>query len=87
MTDKREREAMSASSDPRVVAVRADAKVGRGTCSTVDECMTDDELVAWLDEFGANTVKRAVREMRGFEAVRQDYASEIVAEAGESEGW
>jgi hypothetical protein len=87
MTDEREREAMSASSDPRVVAVRADAKVGEGTCAMVDECLSDEELVAWLDEVGANTVKRAIREMRQYEADYRGYEAEIMAEAGDPEGW
>lgn len=36
----------SAMFDPRVVAIRADNVVGRGSCSHWDECYSDDELVA-----------------------------------------
>lgn len=35
--------------DPRVTAIRADPLVGRGTCSTVDECMDDSDLIFELD--------------------------------------
>ena len=38
--------------DPRVAAIRADEKVGRGSCSAIDEAFTDAELTAWLDEAG-----------------------------------
>ena len=35
-----------------IAAVRADQKVGRGSCSVIDECYTDAELVAALEEIG-----------------------------------
>jgi len=44
---------MNATRHPRhdeiVAAIRANSLVGRGTCSPVDECFTDDELV---EQFG-----------------------------------
>lgn len=66
--------------DPRVAAVRADDQVGRGSCSSIDECMTDDELVAYLDERGATTPAEAVAEARKTWAVQQ-------AVWNEREGW
>ena len=74
---------MSASSDPRVVAVRADATIGRGTCSSVDECFTDEEVIARLDEEGITTPDGAVEEMRFLHDIWADTMAEAVAESGE----
>jgi hypothetical protein len=49
-----------ASSDPRVVAIREHPKVGRGTCTSIDECFGDSELAEFLDECDVKTVKAAV---------------------------
>lgn len=46
--------------DPRIEAIRKDPKVGRGTCTTIDEATTDSELVIALDEAGVTTVEEAV---------------------------
>jgi len=51
---------MSKSNDPRVVAIRANEKVGRGSCSSIDECMEDSEIVKTLDELGIEEPWRAV---------------------------
>lgn len=37
------------SSDPRVIAIRADQLVGRNSCSPVDECFSDLELIEELE--------------------------------------
>ena len=37
--------------DGWVTKIRASNTLGRGSCSTVDECMTDDELKAELSDF------------------------------------
>lgn len=55
--------------DKRVLAIRADKLVGRGTCSAVDECMSDSELTAMLDECGITTVKNAVKFARDHEQI------------------
>jgi hypothetical protein len=47
--------------DPRITAVRANKKVGRGSCSSIDECMTDEELLAALNENGVKTPATAVK--------------------------
>lgn len=47
--------------DVRVSAVRADRKVGRGSCSVVDEAMTDEELVAALDKARVRSISGALK--------------------------
>jgi len=46
--------------DKRVEAIRSHPKVGRGTCSVIDETWSDQELVTELDAMGANTTTKAV---------------------------
>lgn len=41
-----------ASKDPRLLAIRKDPVVGRGSCSAIDECMTDLEVCLYLDKDG-----------------------------------
>ena len=55
--------------DPRVIAVRADVLVVRGTGSSIDECYSDSELVQYLDSFDATTPKEAVVEAREAEEI------------------
>lgn len=61
-----------------VAAVRADNMVGRGTCSVIDECYGDDELVAMFEDREVTTVRGAVAEARAthrvFHAVAADRA-------------
>lgn len=47
--------------DVRVSAIRDDKVIGRGTCSSVDECMGDEEIVAALDAEEIETSVAAVR--------------------------
>jgi hypothetical protein len=47
-------------SDSRVEAIRSNKRVGRGTCTTIDEAYTDNELVEALDEAEAITVEEAI---------------------------
>jgi hypothetical protein len=61
--------------DPRVEAIRNDTKVGCGTCSTIDECFTDAELAAALDERNITTPKVALRWARGFERLHRELES------------
>lgn len=37
--------------DPRIEAIRSDESIGRGTCSSLDECYSDQELLDELDSF------------------------------------
>lgn len=57
---ERKRLADLAKRDPRVVAIRADKKVGRGSCSSIDEAMEDREVVAALDAAGITSVTGAL---------------------------
>jgi hypothetical protein len=47
--------------DERVEAVRNHPKVGRGSCSWIDECLTDQDLAEELDQAGATSAAAAVR--------------------------
>lgn len=49
------------STDIRVVAVRENKLVGRGSCSSIDECMEDSELVSEFNRENITTPKAAVR--------------------------
>lgn len=43
-----------------VAAVRDHKIVGRNTCSPIDECMTDDELIETFVRLGITTRRRAI---------------------------
>lgn len=47
--------------DPRVIAIRADKAVGEGTCSSIDECYENTQLLETLNERGMLTPELAVR--------------------------
>lgn len=53
-------ELRGASADPRVRAIRKDEKVGKGSQSSIDETMTDSELLEELSELGITSPKEAV---------------------------
>ena len=61
-------------SDPRVEAIRSNERVGRGTCTTIDEAYTDDELVEALNEAEVTTVEKAVAWAIENEGLRIEYA-------------
>ena len=64
-----------------IAAVRADQKVGRGSCSVIDECYTDAELAeAFLNE-GIDTVQNAVEWARDVERLFREREQEVRAEA------
>lgn len=50
--------------DPRLIAIRRDPMVGHDTCSVVDECYTDGEILAMLDEREIDSPAEAVRVFR-----------------------
>ena len=60
--------------DERIKAIRDDALVGRGTCTTIDETFSDKELAIWLDEASATTPKEAVKWARDFEELKLEQA-------------
>jgi hypothetical protein len=47
-------------SDPRVKAIRSNERVGRGTCTAIDEAYTDNELADALNEAEVTTAEKAV---------------------------
>ena len=47
--------------DKQIEAIRSDALVGRGTCTSVDEASPDEELIAELDEYNILTPRAAVK--------------------------
>jgi hypothetical protein len=46
--------------DERVKAIRRSILVGEGSCSTIDECMTDEEIIKELDEAKIKTPDKAL---------------------------
>lgn len=44
----------------RVTAIRNHHKVGRGTCTSVDECWEDREIIDFLDENNITTEDGAI---------------------------
>lgn len=65
--------------DPRIEAIRTDHIVGRGTCSVIDECWTDDMLLDELDieQIGSKVaaLRWARRVHRTWHAVADDIAA------------
>ena len=47
--------------DKRIKAISANEKVGRGSCSTIDECWDIDEIIEELDGKGISTPEAAVK--------------------------
>ena len=79
----------SAEADAVVDAIRADALVGDGSCSHIDECFTAGDLLDRLNEhnaepYGTNQVRSpggAVRFFRSCHRRVTDYANDIRASA------
>ena len=61
--------------------IRADKKIGRGSCSSLDECQTDEELRESIKQNLADGAFRTVKSGLAFykkcEREYQDYAAEI----------
>jgi len=53
--------------DVRIEAIRQDPCVGRGTCSSIDECWEDDELSWRLNENGIVSTAAAIQWARDSE--------------------
>ena len=60
--------------DPRVKAIRTDSKVGAGSCSTIDECWTDEELAAELDADEVTSPTAAIKWARTLEGLHIENA-------------
>ena len=48
--------------DSRVKAIREHPHIGEGSCSSIDECWEDGELMELFDKTGALSVERAIEE-------------------------
>lgn len=70
-----------------VAAVRQDSKVGRNTCSVIDECYTDDELAEMLESRCPGIVNSflAVKIARQVHKTYHDHQDEMFADAKNSE--
>ncbi|MCH2669372.1 MAG: hypothetical protein MK009_05915 [Gammaproteobacteria bacterium] len=55
--------------DVRIEAIREDPCVGRGTCSSIDECWSDDELSWKLNEDGVVSETAAIQWARDYEQI------------------
>ena len=44
----------------RVAAIRNHPKVGRGTCTSVDECWDDKDIIEFLDDNNVTTEEGAI---------------------------
>jgi len=60
--------------DPRVKAIREHPKVGRGTCTTVDECFDTKDLIENLDRDGVKTPEEAIQWALDFEGLKLEQA-------------
>ena len=49
------------STDPRIMAVRNHKLVGKGSCSSIDECLDDLELLKELDLYKVKTPEEAIK--------------------------
>ena len=65
---------MSDSTDPRIVAIRENPKIGRGSCTSIDEGFSDTELLELLDYHSVLTVEKAVKLFLDVEEVRIEKA-------------
>lgn len=65
---------MKATPDNMIAAIRACPLVGRGTCSTVDECLTDSEIEERLAEDGIETIASALEWAHDFEECKKEQA-------------
>lgn len=76
---------MTAAEQKMIDAIRNDPKIGRGTCSMVDECMTDEEILEELRERGATTSADAIRAMKGDENAWRERADDVIAAGGDDD--
>lgn len=67
--------------DKRVEAIRNDEVVGKWTCSVIDECYNDDDLITELDAKGITTAANAIRWARVRHDTYMDMFNDIAATA------
>ena len=69
----------------RVAAIRNHPRVGRGTCTVVDECYEDRELVESLDEWNITTEGGAIEWALGVQGMYLERACN--AREGNDDDW
>tara|TARA_B100000131_G_C18002697_1_gene567152 strand:+ start:381 stop:698 length:318 start_codon:yes stop_codon:yes gene_type:complete len=69
MADEQMAANLLAAADPRVIIIRKDKNLGSGSCTSIDECWSDSEILEFLDENKITTTKEALSwayEQEGF---------------------
>jgi hypothetical protein len=61
--------------DSRINAIRKHPQLGRGSCSSIDECWDDEELVNALNAEGIKSPKQAVKWAMRLEGLRVEAAA------------
>lgn len=64
-------------SDPRVQAIRSHPKLGEGSCSAVDECMTDEEIIQELDALRVGEPEQAVTHYLWAEGLQNEIEDDV----------
>lgn len=57
-----------------IKSVRSHPKLGRGSCSTIDECWSDKELLEEFDKEGIKTPQEAVSWAMEYEGLQREQA-------------
>ena len=77
---------VEAAKDGRVMAIRTDKAVGHGTCSTIDECYSDSELLSRLVANGIATPLDAVKWAREVDGLHWESGlNQMFGDDGESD--
>ena len=63
--------------DERIKAIREHRRVGHGSCTTIDEATTDEELVQELNEAGITTPEKSVEWALKTEGLRIENATNV----------
>jgi hypothetical protein len=63
-----------------IAAVRQDDRVGRGSCSVIDECWTDAEIAAALEREGVRGRARVIAWARRVDRIYREREREVRAE-------
>ena len=66
-----------AHSDPRVQAIRSHPQLGEGSCSAVDECVEDSELLRTFAVMNLETPEAAISYYLELEGLRNDIEDDI----------
>lgn len=70
-----------------VAGVRSDAKIGRGTCSMIDECWEDEEIAGVIREDRITTLNALLDALYKIEGIWRERANDVLAAGGEKPIW